>query len=314
MAGASTKKRSHADSAAAAAGKLQRPKKKQKKVSQYHSDSEDDLDFDNAIVDDVASLSGSDAESDSDAGFPTKRRTGKKPIPTRKNSKKSARTDQGDDDSDDQENDAGTSSEDDDDDDEEEVGDGFPDPESGKRPKSKRNDPDAFATSLHKILSTKLSKSKKSDAILSRSVEAQKASREIIDATLEAKARKLLRDQKLLALEKGRVKDVLTGDNDAEGEGAMTSTGEIMQTERRLRKTAHRGVVMLFRAVREAQERAVEADRDARKDGVVSTLQRKEKVNEMSRQGFLDLIAGGGGGGGGGKGKGKRSALVEEEA
>lgn len=98
------------------------------------------------------------------------------------------------------------------------------------------------------------------------------------------------RDQKLLALEKGRVKDVLTGDNSEE-----TSTGEIMQTERRLRKTAHRGVIMLFRAVREAQERATEAEKDARKEGIIGVQQRQEKVNEMSRQGFLDLIAGGGG-------------------
>jgi hypothetical protein len=74
-----------------------------------------------------------------------------------------------------------------------------------------------------------------------------------------------------------------------------TSTGEILQTERRLRKTAHRGVIMLFRAVREAQERATEAERDARKDGIVGVQSRQEKVNEMSRQGFLDLIAGGGG-------------------
>jgi hypothetical protein len=86
------------------------------------------------------------------------------------------------------------------------------------------------------------------------------------------------------------VKDVLTGDNPEE-----ISTGEIMQTERRLRKTAHRGVVMLFRAVREAQERATEAERDAKKDGIIGMKQRQEKVNEMSRQGFLDLIAGGGG-------------------
>lgn len=93
-----------------------------------------------------------------------------------------------------------------------------------------------------------------------------------------------------MAQEKGRVKDVLTGDNSEE-----TSTGEIMQTERRLRKTAHRGVIMLFRAVREAQERATEAERDAKKEGIIGSQQRQEKVNEMSRQGFLDLIAGAGG-------------------
>ncbi|KAI0543593.1 Rrp15p-domain-containing protein [Xylaria curta] len=279
------KKRSHVDSAAA--GKLQRPKKKQKKVPQYHSDSEEDLD--NALVDDIASLSGSDTGSDSDDDTPAF-------TPATKNKKpkavKNAAKDTHGDESDSQEDGAGAGSEDDDEveDDEFANSEGETSNIGFKKTKSKRNDPGAFATSLQKILSTKLSNSKKSDAILSRSVDAQKASREIVDATLESKARKLLRDQKLVAQEKGRVKDVLTGDNNDE-----TSTGEIIQTERRLRKTAHRGVIMLFRAVREAQERATEAETDARKEGMIGVQQRKEKVNEMSRQGFLDLIAGGGG-------------------
>ncbi|KAI0965248.1 Rrp15p-domain-containing protein [Xylaria arbuscula] len=291
MAAAPTKKRSHADSVAA--GKLQRPKKKQKKVPQYHSDSEEDLD--NAIVGDIMSLSGSEIHSESDDHTSALERSR---IKNGSNSTRSAGKDELD-----SQHGVGAESGDDNDDgdlDDEEDGeeeeDAFTNSEdetlntASKRPKSKRNDPNAFATSLQKILATKLSNSKKSDAILSRSVEAQKASREIVDATLEAKARKLLRDQKLVVLEKGRVKDVLTGDNNEE-----TSTGEIMQTERRLRKTAHRGVVMLFRAVREAQERAIEADRGARKEGIIGSQQRQDKVNEMSRQGFLDLIAGAGG-------------------
>ncbi|KAJ3564842.1 hypothetical protein NPX13_g7710 [Xylaria arbuscula] len=285
MAGAFTKKRSHADSAAI--GKLQRPKKKQKKVPQYHSDSEEDLD--NALVDDIASLSGSGSDSESDADIPAPKAAR---IKKGKSSKKSLAEDDSDDQdgADSNDNDGGNDSDGGDEDDDFLNSDGEASHNGSRRSKSKRNDPNAFATSLQKILSTKLSNAKKSDAILSRSVEAQKASKEIVDAALEAKARKLLRDQKLVAQEKGRVKDVLTGDNNEE-----TSTGEIMQTERRLRKTAHRGVIMLFRAVREAQERATEAERDATKEGIIGSQQRQEKVNEMSRQGFLDLIAGAGG-------------------
>jgi hypothetical protein len=52
---------------------------------------------------------------------------------------------------------------------------------------------------------------------------------------------------------------------------------------------------MLFRAVREAQERANQAEQDVRKEGIIGSHQRQEKVNEMSKQGFLDLIAGAGG-------------------
>ncbi|KAI0201147.1 Rrp15p-domain-containing protein [Astrocystis sublimbata] len=289
MAGKPVKKRSHADSAAAAMGKQQRPKKKQRKGPAYHSDS-DNEDLENALVHD---LSGSDVHSDSDSDTPAYKPV-KKPAKKTKNpatGSNMTRINTEDDgfDSDDHSNSDGEDGVGEDDDFLNSDGE-MSNSGASKRAKSKRNDPDAFATSLQKILSTKLSNSKKPDAILSRSVDAQKASRQIVDATLESKARKLLRDQKLVALEKGRVKDVLAGDANEE-----TSTGEIMATERRLRKTAHRGVIMLFRAVREAQERATEAEKGARKDGIIGHQARQEKVNEMSRQGFLDLIAGAGG-------------------
>lgn len=154
MAGASTKKRSNADSAAT--GKLQRPKKKQRKIHQYHSDSEEDLD--NAIVDDIASLSGSEAGSKSDVDTPVilpPMRKSNGPKPTGKSAKKNL---------DHQADGAGAESDDDDNDDDVDVDDEedeFTNSEDetsniggSRRPKSKRNNPDAFATSLQKILST----------------------------------------------------------------------------------------------------------------------------------------------------------------
>ncbi|KAI1814941.1 Rrp15p-domain-containing protein [Poronia punctata] len=296
MAGTSAKKRSRPDSAPNTK-KHQRPSKKQRKVLQYHSSSEDEFE---ALGDEIAALTETgDGKHTFD---PQRRKRMQLPVQQDKSkgSKKNVPVEKVEEDEkesdDDEEEGVGAGAESDDDIDiDDEVAD-FTDSESEQsdagptRQKSKRNDPGAFATSLQKILSTKLSNSKKADAILSRSVEAQKASQQIVDATLEAKARKHLREQKILALEKGRVKNVLADDN-IDG----TSTGETMQLERRLRKTAHRGVIMLFRAVREAQERAVEAEKEVRKEGVIGSHQRQEKVNEMSRQGFLDLIAHGGG-------------------
>jgi hypothetical protein len=119
-------------------------------------------------------------------------------------------------------------------------------------------------------------------------------------------------------MEKGRVRDVLvassgsaklnilTGEvemEEAEGKDGET-TGQILATERRLRKVAQRGVVKLFNAVRAAQVKAGEAERAARNEGVVGVKRREEKVTEMSRKGFLDLIASGGG-------KLKKGALEE---
>jgi hypothetical protein len=165
--------------------------------------------------------------------------------------------------------------------------------------KRKRNDPEAFATSMSKILGSKLSTSKRSDPVLSRSVDALQANKEMADAALEKKARHKMRDDKRAALEKGRVKDVLGASTawDAQhgAEGGGISVQEIMEEEKRLRKTAQRGVVKMFNAVRAAQIKGEEAAREARAKGVVGQGRREERVNEMSKKGFLDLIAGSGG-------------------
>lgn len=149
---------------------------------------------------------------------------------------------------------------------------------------SKRNDPEAFSTSISKILSTKLSQSARKDPVLSRSREAAETSKDLADERLEKKARAKIRADRKEDLERGRVKDVL----------GLTSglTGETAEEEKRLRKIAQRGVIKLFNAVRAAQVKGEEAAREARKQGTVGEVNREEKVNEMSKQGFLDLING----------------------
>jgi hypothetical protein len=164
--------------------------------------------------------------------------------------------------------------------------------------KRKRNDPEAFATSISKILGSKLSTSKRSDPVLSRSVDALQASKEITDEALETKARQKLRAEKREALDKGRVKDVLgasTAFDAANGRGEGLTVQETMELEKRLRKTAQRGVVKLFNAVRAAQIKGEDAAKEARNKGLVGQGRREERVNEMSKKGFLELIAGGGG-------------------
>jgi hypothetical protein len=165
--------------------------------------------------------------------------------------------------------------------------------------KRKRNDPEAFATSMSKILGSKLSTSKRSDPVLSRSANAIQASKEITDLALEKKAKQKLRAEKREALDKGRVKDVLgasTAFDAANERGEGPTVQEMMELEKRLRKTAQRGVVKLFNAVRAAQIKGEEAAREAKAKGLVGQGRREERVNEMSKKGFLELIAGGGGG------------------
>lgn len=311
---AGTRKRSQDDAPRA---KAARPSKKQKQsaLNAYHSGSdsaEDDdehdfqavnlldsdaEDLENLEVDDGAS-SVADSQSDSEDGDRAPREP-REPLETQK---EAFATDAPESDS---ESDSAADSDD-------------GDEEGPRRKRSKRNDPTAFATSLSKILSTKLSTSRRADPVLARSADAQKASRQAVDSALESKAKRRIREAKRLAMEKGRVRDVLvassgsgklnilTGEvemEEAEGKDGET-TGQILATERRLRKVAQRGVVKLFNAVRAAQVKATEAERVARNDGVVGVKRREEKVTEMSRKGFLDLIASGGG-------KLKKGALEE---
>ncbi|KAK8040942.1 hypothetical protein PG994_013949 [Apiospora phragmitis] len=333
MAGPNAKKRSHQDYTLKGRMKAQRPLRKHKKQKHYHSDSDEDADdndkgdkgfkpvdlmdseddLDNAVVDDGASSSNSGSGSDSESGQSDSegdddktstrdKLTKRKAAPTKaqskaKKTKQEDKKDMEESDSEDdqEENDEFDIDAADDDSDAEEDEDDDDTLSTTHKPKSKRNDPGAFATSLGKILSTKLPTTRRADPVLSRSVDAHKAAQAITDSALEGKAKKQLRVQKLAALEKGRVRNVLVATrNEATGE-LEASTGQVMEKERQLRKVAQRGVVKLFNAVRAAQVRGVEAEREARKDGFVGVSSRKDKVTDMSRKGFLDLIASGGG-------------------
>ncbi|KAL8637840.1 MAG: hypothetical protein Q9228_004939 [Teloschistes exilis] len=166
--------------------------------------------------------------------------------------------------------------------------------------KSKRNDPTAFATSISSILSSKLPTAKRSDPVLARSSSAQEANTAIREAQLEKRARAQIRAEKKQAAEKGRVKDVLLGvavgeEDGAKGDLEEGRAGRVMEEEKRLKKTAQRGVVKLFNAFRMAQVRGEEARKEAVNKGIVGEKRRKEAVGEMSKKGFLEMVASGGG-------------------
>lgn len=329
-------------------GKPVRPSKKQKAqaLAAYHSGSESDVssddegfqptganatvpghlldsdseDLDNLLADDGASTDNFDsdseaegAQSDSDADQQQSKKQKQPKSTLVKQKPKFIAKDAPDSTDDDSQDEGGVSDlgSDDLEDDEFDLDDGSDAGGAGARKdtKSKRNDPDAFATSITKMLSSKLPASKRADPIVARSSESAAAAKSLVDAALEAKARKRLREQKRLAFEKGRVRDVLvpsktrtlniqTGEIEEipDGKEGEQTTGQILETERRLRKTAQRGVVKLFNAVRAAQVKAMQAEREARQEGIVGVKRREEKVTEMSRKGFLDLIASGGGG------------------
>ncbi|KAF3935260.1 hypothetical protein ABW19_dt0203644 [Dactylella cylindrospora] len=156
-------------------------------------------------------------------------------------------------------------------------------PSSTASKKRKRNDPTAFATSMSKILSSRLTTTARKDPVLIRS---KRSAHQIDDGKLEAKAKRLLSQQKKEALEKGRIKDVVPKD-DVSGEEVKRA----MEREKALRKIAQRGVIKLFNAVRAAQVKGEEAARESKTKGTIGIDSRKQAVTEVSKENFLDMIS-----------------------
>ncbi|RMD40514.1 hypothetical protein DV735_g4609, partial [Chaetothyriales sp. CBS 134920] len=150
---------------------------------------------------------------------------------------------------------------------------GGPTTGANSRPVSKRNDPSAFATSMSRILSSKLPAARRADPVLAR---ARKSGDGAPAAATDRKVRAAERRERLeRRQDKARVVD-----------GGATAD------EKRLRKTAQRGVVRLFNAVRAAQVRAAEqAKKDRQGSAAVVGLDKREaRAREMSRDAFLQKM------------------------
>lgn len=270
-------------------GKTSRPKKFRRQ-REYHSGSEDEQDDDQGTFKPV-NLGDSDEEGGvSVNSIPVAPRVPKKttkstsapkqkPAAEEKDSSDNDDNEAEDDEADEEDLDASGSEENDDISDDEQSTTG-----GKRRPIAKRNDPTAFSTSISKILSTKLPASARADPVLSRSRYAAQTSSEWENEKLDKQARAKMRAEKKEELDRGRVRDVMGIERGL--------TGQVGEEEKRLRKTAQRGVVKLFNAVRAAQVRGEEAAKDERKKGTVGMGEREKAVNEVSKQGFLELING----------------------
>ena len=72
-------------------------------------------------------------------------------------------------------------------------------------------------------------------------------------------------------------------------EDLSTHDGKTLEYERVMKKTAQRGVITLFNAIRASQIKAEQAMTEAG----ASRSEREEKIKEMSKEGFLNLIKSG---------------------
>ena len=278
-------------------GKANRPTKKSKKQLEYHSSSDEQEEDDEPSDFQAVNLADSEDDEESVDKKKNMKTIGSQGTSGRKNGHKDADSNTSDDNNDDDDEEV---DEDDDDGDDEETGseasihendsDSDSDDSISKmntkhdRGVPKRNDPAAFSTSISKILTTKLPASARSDPVLSRSKSAADVRSEFANEKLDKLARAKLRAEKREELDRGRVRDVMGIERG--------HAGQVTEEEKRFRKIAQRGVVKLFNAVRTAQVRGEEAARSERRKGTIGIDERTKSANEISKQGFLELIGG----------------------
>ena len=215
----------------------------------------------------------SDADSSSDEATTT----GDAPIPETPSSPTTAAADAADSDNDEDKYASGTDSELEDEDDEYPLSGSDSEADSdiddilraqgGVTKKRKRNDADAFATSMGKILSSHLTTNARKDPVLVRAKQMQTGQDE---AKLEAKARRVLKEEKRKEKERGRVRELVPKDDDQKAKKAM-------EKERALKSIARSGVARLYNAIRAAQVKGEEAHSAAQKEGIVGMANREAK-------------------------------------
>lgn len=143
--------------------------------------------------------------------------------------------------------------------------------------KSKTEETDNFANAMNALLDTRLKAYDRKDPILVRS---KKELKKFDDEKLEQKAKRLLLNEKKKKLTANRNKELLPTDD--------RTARQVLDHEKKLKKTAQRGVIKLFNAILMTQS-STENDIN-REKGILGQSKKKELVNEISKEKFLDLV------------------------
>lgn len=149
-------------------------------------------------------------------------------------------------------------------------------------PQEKADKKDQLTTAVDAILGSRVKAHVREDPILLRN---KRSAKEIEDSKLEAKARRLLRIEQLQKRDRARVRDAIPRDIEA--------AGELLQVEKKLKRTAQRGVVRLLNAIHSAQASSVGnpspngagSSGPSQSSGTVDPSVPKEKFLDMIRSG-----------------------------
>ncbi|SCU83956.1 LAFA_0D07030g1_1 [Lachancea sp. 'fantastica'] len=158
-------------------------------------------------------------------------------------------------------------------------------PKKKKAKLGKHNDGSSdFSTAINAILGSHLKAHDRKDPIMARK---KSTAKKLESDKLEAKAKRAMLVEKKKLLNKTRTKDIIPTVS-AEADSGV-EIREVLEKERRLRKIAQKGVVKLFNAILSTQ---VKTERDgAEKLGnIKNRSEKKDMLNDLSKEKFLDLV------------------------
>lgn len=166
--------------------------------------------------------------------------------------------------------------EDEDDDDDDDIETELP-----KKKKKKQDDgSESFANAFGNIIGSRLKAYDREAPIMARNKTPMK---QLESDKLEAKAKRAILAEKKQLQDKHRIKNLLPSSEEPE------KVRRIIDHERKLKKTAQKGVVRLFNAVLSTQ---VRTNQSINKEQAGQT-KKQELFNEMSKEKFLDLVQSG---------------------
>lgn len=159
--------------------------------------------------------------------------------------------------------------------------------DNAEQPASKKSAPESFSKAVTSILSSHLKAHSRADPILVRS---KKTARDLEASRLEAKAKRALIAEKKAKIDKERIRTLSdfaalgNGGKDAKDD-AKEGWTKMLEHEKKLKRTAMKGVVSLFNAIQTSQK-------SFQGDTPKNALE-EEKATELSKEKFLDLIRSG---------------------
>ncbi|WPK26215.1 hypothetical protein PUMCH_003564 [Australozyma saopauloensis] len=144
-----------------------------------------------------------------------------------------------------------------------------------KQKKETDDGKETFANAFNAIIGSKLKAYDRKDPILARNKATQK---KLESDKLEAKARRLIRMEKREEQDRFRVRNLLPSE--------PSEVRAALETERRMKKIAQKGVVKLFNAILATQ---VSTSQELAED-TTGMARHPELVNELTKLKFLDLV------------------------